>query len=117
PPPAFQRGAADAIDAGTIALEVATKGAVEQTLRVLARDRGVAEVEPVLPVDVGQVYVRQHSPLAAHLGEQRRARYRRVEHELVEIGIVRYRVLDLVVNILRGMVLQPDDRRAQQLDA
>jgi hypothetical protein len=35
----------------------------------------------------------------------------------MEIGIVRHRVLDLRADVLRRVMLQPDDGRAQQLDA
>ena len=75
------------------------------------------EIELVLAVNIGQVDIRQHAALFLHLGEERRAGHRRVEHELVEIRVVRHGVLDLVFDVLRRVVLQADDRRAQQLDA
>ena len=75
------------------------------------------EVELVLAVDVGQVHVVEHAALLRHLGVQRRAGHGRVEHELVEIGVVRDGVLDLRSDVLGRVVLQADDGRAQQLDA
>ena len=86
-------------------------------LGFFARNGGVLEIELVLAVDVGQIDALQHAPLLGHFGEERRARHGRVEHELVEIGVVRHGVLDLLLDILRRVMLQPDDGRTQQLDA
>ena len=86
-------------------------------LGFLARDGGVLEVEGVLAVDVGQVDVRACGPAAAISVIERRAGHRRVEHELVEIGLVRDGVLDLFVDVLGRVMFQPDDGGAQQHDA
>ena len=75
-------------------------------LGFVARDGGVLEIELVLAVDIGQVHAFEHASLLAHLGVERRAGHRRVEHELVEIGIVRHGVLDLRADVLRRVVLQ-----------
>ena len=48
---------------------------------------------------------------------QRRAGDGRVEHELVEVGIVADGVVDGVVDVLRRVVFQADDRRAEDADA
>ena len=74
------------------------------------------EVERVLAVNVGQVHIEQ-AVLPGHLGIERRARDWRVEHELVQIGLVRDGVLDLFVDVLRRVVFQPDNGGAQQHDA
>ena len=65
------------------------------------------EVECVLAVYVRQVHI-EHSALPRHLEIERRAGDRRVEHELVQIGLVRDRVLDLFVDVLRRVVFQAD---------
>ena len=75
------------------------------------------EIEPVLAVNVGQIDAWQHESLLVHLGKQRRAGHRRVEHELVEVGIVRHRVLQFGLDILGGMVFQAHNGRTQQFDA
>ena len=79
----------------------------------------VPVVEDELPVDVAEVILAGvlHAPLGRQLGVQRRAGDGRVEHELVEIGIVADGVLDGLVDVFRRVVLQADDRRAQHADA
>ena len=84
---------------------------------ILARNGRVLEVEPVLAVNVGQIDAWQHAPLRFHLGKQRRAGHRRVEHELVEVGIVRHRVFEFGLDVLGGMVFEAHDGGPQQLDA
>ena len=53
------------------------------------------EVEAELAVNVRQVDVEQPA-LFGHVAIERRARHRRVEHELVQVGLVRDGVLDLL---------------------
>src|SRR4051812_39172471 len=53
PFPALKHGLANTEDAGPVAFKIAKKGPVEEFLRVFAGDRGVAEIEFKLPVDVG----------------------------------------------------------------
>ena len=77
----------------------------------------VPEVELVLAVDVGQIDVIEHPPLRLHLRVQRRARHRRVQHELVAVGVVRDGVLDLGADVVGRVVLQADDGRALHADA
>ena len=82
-------------------------------------DVRMAVVEDELPVNVGQVILAGvlHPSLGRKLGVQRRAGDGRVEHELVEVGVVPGGVLDGLVDILRRVVFQADDRRAQHADA
>ena len=79
----------------------------------------MAIVEDQLPVDVALLELGRvlHLALGGQLGVQRRAGDRRVEHELVEVGIVPGRMLDRRVDVLRRVVFQADDRRAQHADA
>ena len=63
--PALQRGAADAVDAGAVAFEIAAEGPVQEVLGVVARDGGVLEIEFVLAVDVGQVDAGSMRPCSA----------------------------------------------------
>ena len=58
-----------------------------------------------------------HLALGGQLGVQRRAGDRRVEHELVEVGVVPGRMLDRRVDVLRRVLFQADDRRTQHADA
>ena len=83
--------------------------------RIGPRNRRVAEIEALLPVNVRQIHVEQ-PPLLPHLAVQRRPGHGRVQHELVQVGVVRDRVLDLRRQVLGRVVLQPDDRRPQQHD-
>ena len=79
----------------------------------------MAIVEDQLPVDVARVALagRLHPPLGLELGVQRRAGDGRVEHELVEVGVVAGGVVDRLVDVFRRVVFQADDRRAQHADA
>ena len=76
-------------------------------------------VEDRLAVDVAQLVLALvlHHALGRKLGVQRRAGDGRVEHELVEVGVVPGGVLDGLVDVLRRVVFQADDRRAQHADA
>ena len=73
------------------------------------------EVEAVLSVGVRRIHGQQSS-LLLHFAVERRAGHRGVQHELVEIGLVRHGVVDLVPDIVRGVVLQAHDGRTQDLD-
>src|ERR1035437_7260248 len=113
---AGEGGAADAEQAGAVAFEIALEGPIQQTGGLLARDGGVLEVEGVLAVDIGQVHIDQ-APLFGHLEIERRAGDRRVEHELVQIGLVRDGALDLLDDVFRRVMFQTDDGGAEQHDA
>ena len=58
-------------------------------------------------VDVGQ-----HTAFFRHLLIQGRSRDRRVELELVEVGVVGDGVFNLAKDVIRGVMLEPDDRRS-----
>src|ERR1039458_6229399 len=92
------------------------EGPIEKYFRLVARDGDVLVVELELPVNVSEVHVVEHAALLLHLGVQRSARYRRVQHELVEIRAVRDRVFDLLMNVLGRVVLEAHDGRTQYLD-
>ena len=79
----------------------------------------MAVVEDQLPVDVAEVVLALvlHQALGRKLGVQRRAGDRRVEHELVEVGVVPGGVVDRLVDVLGRVVFQADDRRAEHADA
>ena len=95
---ALQRGLADAEQAGAVALEIAGESSVQKTLGIVARNGGVPEVELELPVDIGQVHLVEQAPFVLHLLIQGRAGHRRVEHELVEVGVVGDGELDLLLD-------------------
>ena len=77
------------------------------------------EAELELPVSVGLralARVQQGSPRDV-LRVQGRARNGCVEHELVELGLMIHRVLDGLFDVLRSVLLESDDRRAEHRDA
>src|SRR5207248_6731394 len=86
--PALKDGLAHAIKAGSIALEIAPEGPVEEPLRVVTGNSAVQEVEFVLTVDVGVVHVGEQTTFSGDLLVKWRAGNRRVEHELMEVGLV-----------------------------
>ena len=47
---------------------------------------------------------------------ERRARHRRVEHELVKIGVVRDGIIDHAVDVFRRVRFEPDDAGSQDAD-
>src|SRR5271157_606914 len=96
--PTLEDGFANPEQAWSVALEVEAEGPIEQALRVVARDGRVLEVELELPVDVGEVHAVEHAAFLLHLLEERGARHRSVQHELVEVGAVRDRIFDLLSN-------------------
>ena len=65
-------------------------------------------IEPELPVSVGQrtLGLVQHASLGREFRVKRRARQGHVEHELVEVGVVPYGVLDDLVDVLRRVRLR-----------
>ena len=117
--PAFQHRSDQAVEAGAVDLEIAAKGPKEKFFLPAVPDVRVAVVEAVLAVGVGGGELRfgQERAVAAVPFVQGRARVRRVEHELVEIGVVAHGVVDDAVHVLRGVGFQADDRRAQDADA
>ena len=70
PLPTVPRGAADSIQAGPVTFEVAPERPIQQFFGVRARNRGVLEIELVLPVDVRQFGVFQHTALLRHVRER-----------------------------------------------
>src|SRR5271166_1858406 len=117
PLPALKDGLANSEQAGTVALQVEAKGPIEEALRFVARDGSMLKVELELPVNVGEVYAVEHPAFFLHLGKQRRSWHRRVQHELMEVGAMRNRVFDFLLDILRRVVFEADDGGTQQLDA
>src|SRR5208283_333155 len=107
--PAIQYRPAHAIKAGTIALKIAPESPIEEALRIVARDGCMPEVELELAMNVGGVHVRQQASLLTHFLIKRRTRNRRVEHELVKIGLVRNRCFNFLDDVVGRMVLQSDD--------
>jgi len=73
----------------------------------------VPEVEFVLSMGVGEVNVGQKPALFGHLPVKRRARYRCVQHALVEIGLVVNRVLNLFGHVVWCVVLQSNEYSPQ----
>jgi len=116
-PPALQHGLAHAVQAGAVALKIVEKGPIEKAFGVFAGNGGVLEVEFELAVDVGEVHEIEHAALFFHFAVEWRARHWRVEHELMEIGLVAASVLDLVGDIGGCMVLQANNRGALHADA
>src|SRR5271157_760020 len=114
--PTLEDGFANPEQAWSVALEVEAEGPIEQALRVVARDGRVLEVELELPVDIGEVNTAEHPAFLLHLLEERRARHWRVQHKLMEVGAMRNRIFDFLLNVFRRVVLEPDDGRTQQLD-
>src|SRR5690349_10569042 len=92
--PTRQRSAANAVQARSVAFEVAAECPLQESFGFLSRNCRVLKVEFVLPVNVGEIYTLQHAALRLHLRIKRCARDRRVEHELMEVGFVRHSVLD-----------------------
>src|SRR4029077_17470465 len=80
--PALQHGPAHAVEARSILFIVALESQIEKPLRLFARYRGMLKIEPVLPVDVGEVHVLQHPSLIGHLLVERRARPGRETDEM-----------------------------------
>ena len=119
PPPAGQRGAHDPHRARTVDAEIAIERPEHDLGRLLVGQVRVAVVEDRLPVDVAEVILAfvLHHALGRQLGVQRRAGDGRVEHELVEVGIVADGVVDRLVDVFRRVVFQADDGRAQHADA
>src|SRR5208282_2073963 len=111
-PPALEHGLAHAIKTRPIALELTPERPIQESLGILARDSGVPEVEFVLPMDIGEVNVRQQTTLFRHFLVKRRARNRRVEHELVEVGLVVDRRFNFLDHVVARMVFESDDGRA-----
>ena len=66
------------------------------------------EVELVLSVYVGKVDIQQKI-LFLHFLVEGCAGYRRVKHELVEVRVVRYRVLDFLLDVIKSVVLEAHD--------
>lgn len=64
-----------------------------------------------LPVDVRQIDTVQEPSLRLDFAVQRRAGHGRIEHELVEDGFVRHRVIDHRIDVRRGVVFEADDAR------
>src|ERR1022692_4325200 len=115
--PALKGSAANPKETGAVALEVPAESRVDELLRLFARNGGMLEIETVLPVDVRQVDIIQQPALQGHLVVERRARNRRVEHELVEVGLVRDGALDLFADVLRRVMLQPQNGGAEKYNA
>ena len=67
------------------------------------------EIELELPMNVGVINAAQHAPLLRHLLVKRGSRDRRVQHELMKVGIMRHRVLDLRHDVVGRVVLEADD--------
>ena len=70
------------------------------------------EIELVLTVYVGQVHV-QKLALLLDFGVERSAGDRRVQHELVKIGFMRYGIFDFIANIFGCVMFQPYDAGPQ----
>ena len=68
-------------------------------------------------MDIGGVNVRQQTALFGHFLVKRRARNRRVQHELVEVGLVADRRFDFLGDVVGRMVLESDDGRALHSNA
>ena len=75
------------------------------------------KVELVLTVDVRRVDIRQKLPLFVDFLMKRRPRQGRIKHELMKIRCVRNRVVDFARQVFGGVVLQPDNGRAEYFDA
>ncbi len=74
------------------------------------------EIESILAVRVGIIDPRYERALALVLGIEWSSGNRRVEHELVKIGFVRYGVVDHLIDIFRSVRFQPDNARSENPD-
>src|ERR1035441_8182098 len=86
--PALQRRPANPKQAWPVALEVASERPIQKLLRLVPRDRRMSKIELELSVDVREITL--HQPVfVLHLLIERCAGYRRVQHELVKISVMR----------------------------
>src|SRR4051812_2448441 len=108
-PPSFEERLAHTEQARPILLEVTPESPVEESLRLFATDRRVCEIKAMLPVYVGQVHIRKQSAFRLNLLVEWRARYWRIEHELVEVRGMIHRILDLVLDVLRRVMFESHD--------
>src|SRR5579862_1340619 len=108
--PALQHGAAHAVKARTIALEIAPEGPIQKSFGVVTRDRLVLKIKFVLPVNIGEVDLIQHASLRGHLLIKRGSGDWRIEHELVKISLAANCSFDLRDDVVGRMVLESDDR-------
>src|SRR5208337_1350189 len=76
-------------------------------------------IKPELPVSVGRRALRlvQHAPVSREFRMKWCAGQRSVEHELVEVGVVSYGMLDDLVDVFWRVLFEPDDRRPQDTDS
>src|SRR5439155_11448997 len=110
--PALEHGLAHALKTRSIALRIAPERQIQEPLGILARDCAMPEVEFVLPMDIGEVNVRQQPTLSGHFLIKWRPRNRRVKHELMKVGLVTDRGFNFLDDVVWRVVLEPNDRRA-----
>src|SRR5512142_3392990 len=115
--PTSQQGAGDAVETRAVQLEIAPEGPIEKAFRVVSRDRRMLEVEFELAVNIGEVNIAQEAAFFGHLLIKRSTRNRRVEHELVEVGVVGDGVLDFGDDVVWGVMLESDNGRALYADS
>src|SRR5690242_6668580 len=95
--PALERRAANPVDARTVPFVVAPERVIEESLRLVARNGRMPEIELVLAVNVREIHIEQPA-FTRHLAIERRSRHWRVQHELMEVRVVLDRVLDFAIN-------------------
>ena len=115
--PSGQQRARNAVQTRAIGLEIAPERPIKKAFRVVTRDGGVLEIELELAVNVGVVHVAQHASLIRHLLIQRRARHRSVQHELMKVSVVGNGVLNFGDDVVRGVMLEPDNGRSLHANA
>ena len=77
----------------------------------------MSEIEFVLAVNVGQIDSVQHPSLLGHLLIKRRSRYRRVQHELMKVSVMRDGIFNFFRDVVAGVMFQANDRGTQHADA
>ena len=115
PLPSVEKRLADAKQTRPVCLIILPERAIKKPLRLVTRNRGVPEVELELPMNVGELHIVEHPPLFPHLPIQRGTWHRRIQHELMKIRAIGNGVVDVALDVLRRVVLQPDYCRSQHL--
>src|SRR5579871_4555014 len=107
--PAGQQRTRDTVKAWSVHLEITPKRPIEEALRIVPRKSRVFEIEFELTMNVGIVDIAQHAPLFGHLLIEWGSWHRRVEHELVKVGVVSDRVLNLGDHVVWRVMFQAND--------
>lgn len=118
PLPAPQRGPDDADDARTVQLEVPAERSQQEFPFLPIANVRVPEIKSQLPVNIRhrEFVDIQHRALGHLGGVKRRSGDRRVEHELMKVGVVRNCMIDHLIDVLGRVLLQADDAGTEHVD-